>query len=67
MAAGKIRTVRNLLITPEFTQFHPGLVGILRSSLDGGWKMFEAWYAHQDVHERRGCFSMGQFDMEKGF
>ena len=42
MAAGKIRTQRNLLISPEFTQLHPGLCDICRRSLEGGWKLFDS-------------------------
>ena len=43
MAAGKIRTVRNLLVAPEFSKLHPTLDEILRWSLDGGWKLWAAW------------------------
>ena len=43
MAAGKIRTVRNLLVAPEFSKLHPTLDEILRWSLDDGWKLWAAW------------------------
>ena len=39
--AGKIMTPRNLLITAEFAQLHPGIVDILRFSMENGWKLFE--------------------------
>ena len=47
--AGKIATVRNLLVTQKFAQCHPMIIQILKSSLRGGWSIFDAWLTVQVV------------------
>lgn len=49
LPAGRIATVRNLLVAPEFAKLHPQLDQILRFSMQGGWKLFASWRVYLQI------------------